>query len=445
MYGSVEIDTEDRTVENLSLNGYFWLPDHPDNKIAGLFTFSTDSGGMLQLIGSFTSLFDLANSTVRDTKRIIGSNIGGTKHYTLDNCRQTALGNSQTFYVGTVVETYAFDRGEPIECDEVTLSLTNLQAWINLSGIEYEMTLQEARDVGHMQIGVKSIPTMTTSFPRGKLSIKHRMSMSHKLAEGALSERFEARLSFDNVLPYADAMDSASDLQDLLTIATHRVAGFEKVELMHPIFAAEHGKGESEKKSARLWSEWLAQSKPSRHTLTDSDMTFTFAQLGGIDGIGRWMTAAEMYRPQLGRVMNTRYNQHMFQQDIHLGRTAALESFHALWPKGTKPKKKSEHIPLRVRLEELADFAGPPFDALVPKKKRPVWCQKIVDERNDVAHHLGRNLHQDIVELHYLSESTYWLFAVCILRVADAPTVCFDQLVKHRNFQRCTRELDGLL
>jgi hypothetical protein len=432
-------------VDTLSLSGYFWLPDYPDNKIAGILDFSTEAGGTLQLIGSFTSLFDLSQGTVRDTKRVIGSNIGETKYYTLDNCQQAALGNSQSFYVGTVIEGYAFDRNESIDCDEIWLSLSNLQSWLNLTGIEYQMTVHEATEVGHMQMGVEQLQPMNTKFSLGTLSINHKISMAYKVSRGELSERFGVKLSFNDTLPYADAMDFASDLQDLLTIASHRVSAFEKVELKKSNIAdAGQGHG-SVDFPARLWAKWLAQPKVTKHTLADQDMTFTFNHLGGIDGVGRWMTTAETYRSQLGRVMNTRYHGGMFQQDIHLARTAALESLHKQrWP-NAKPKKNKKRVTLNDRLETLAAHAGAAFQVLVPAKKQAIWRQRIVDERNDVAHHLGRNLHQDIAELFYLSESTYWLFVIFMLREMPAPAACFDHLVQHAQFRRCKRELDALL
>ena len=77
--------------------------------------------------------------------------------------------------------------------------------------------------------------------------------------------------------------------------------------------------------------------------------------------------------------MNTKYVT-MFTDDRVLHRVAALERLHEAW-KGTK------HAKLCTRLKQLCDLAGKPITGLLPDVD--AWCEKVTEERHNVAHHLG--------------------------------------------------------
>ncbi|GHH61524.1 hypothetical protein GCM10017774_87820 [Lentzea cavernae] len=169
-------------------------------------------------------------------------------------------------------------------------------------------------------------------------------------------------------------------------------------------------------------------------------MLFTFEQLGGIDGVSRWMTAAERYREFLGRVMATRYAKESMIQDEMLNRIASLEAFHRTWS-GIGENQMN----LVRRLEGLVDHAGEPFEKLVGAGKTSTWCQKAKNHRNDIAHHLGRHPDLDVTELFYVGQAAYWLFTICMLREAGAPQEVFDHMVACRHFIWESSEIQGIL
>lgn len=437
-------------MDTLEFDGHFWLPGQPDEKIAGILKFSPDSGGELRLIGGFETLDKLMRGVVVNTKRIIGRD--AKKLYTLDNCLRT-LGSvnlsgpdsaREIFHVGTVVEGVQYECDEPLECDRITILLDNLIYWLGRTGVKETMRFSEVdgkNKVAGYAVDINILPELTTRLACGKLSIWHRVSTRREVPRGkAFAEAFSVDVDFGGVVPLANAIDIASDIQDLVTIATDRVAPFEAVHYRHPDFAVAVSEEDQVIRPARLWNQWIAQpGKPWKQRPSDDDMVFTYGQLGEMDGIKRWMATAEKYRSQLGRVMNTVYNKLMFVQDVHLGRVAALESFH---------KKQSGSVGkmhLENRIKKLVSLAGDPFFELVPKRQYARWRRRVVDERNDVAHHLGRSLHQDLAELSYLSESVYWLFVLCMLRESAAPEECYAQLVKHKRFTWDAQNLQAML
>lgn len=162
-------------------------------------------------------------------------------------------------------------------------------------------------------------------------------------------------------------------------------------------------------------------------------MAFTFDELGGMDGVASWLAVASKYRSMLSHVMNTKYERRMFIQDRLLDRVAALEGLHRAW----KVSRRS----LLTRLEELANLAGPPFEELVGDVRD--WCRRAKDERNNVAHHKGRSVHQSGGDVLFTAESAYWLFVLCMLRLMPAPPAVFDHIIRCSQFEWVKQGLRG--
>lgn len=51
-----------------------------------------------------------------------------------------------------------------------------------------------------------------------------------------------------------------------------------------------------------------------------------------------------------------------------------------------------------------------------------------------MAHHTNQFRLDGSVGGHLISEQLFWLFALCILRVAQAPDAVFDSIAKHRQW-----------
>ena len=133
----------------------------------------------------------------------------------------------------------------------------------------------------------------------------------------------------------------------------------------------------------------------------------------------------------LGRVMATKYVR-MFVEDRFLHRIVALEGLHRTW-KGTTQST------LLTRLRGLCDLAGDPIRDLVPDVA--AWCAKAQAERDHLAHFYGRRIHQDSTDLLYNSEVAYWLFVVCLLRLATAPDAVFQHISRSPDFNWLKEQL----
>jgi hypothetical protein len=73
-------------VRKFASDGLFWLPDHPDEKVAGRLEFDQVKGGELNLIGAF-GYIRVLTSEPRNYSRIVG--IAGRQLLTLQDCFQS--------------------------------------------------------------------------------------------------------------------------------------------------------------------------------------------------------------------------------------------------------------------------------------------------------------------------------------------------------------------
>jgi hypothetical protein len=158
------------------------------------------------------------------------------------------------------------------------------------------------------------------------------------LNERRLRQSMFFEMSFTKTLSLEEAVDVASDLQDLVTIGTHRIAAFDYLHLYNADVYSEGPNSSKRQEATRLLVPWHARPETGKRQPGTYDMAFTFDELGGMEGIARWLDAAARYRSMLGRVMNTRYVRGMFVDDRFLHRITALEGLHYEWAGTTQSR-----------------------------------------------------------------------------------------------------------
>lgn len=104
---------------------------------------------------------------------------------------------------------------------------------------------------------------------------------------------------------------------------------------------------------------------------------------------------------------------------------AALESFDK--QRRQTGKKKVDYVD---RIRACVEFAGDVFKDFIAEDAGE-WTRKVKDLRHDLAHHRERFRVDGSVGEHLVSEQLFWLFALCMLRVAAAPEAVFDRIAAH--------------
>lgn len=440
------------TADDFEVRGEWWLPGTADRKVPGILTFSPQGGAGLSLLGSLRSTLEEGEHRQKDgvvrvamTQAALersGSypclyGASGDTAYTLQDCLRVRSSNrvfrgqgSEAIRVTRVLRGAFLDEDEALKATGISFGLAHLVSWIGETGISEEWRKDGGRreDVPRFRIEAREKPDRSAVLANGgSVHLKHSVGITGDgMSDRALTQAFHWRVDQPRGVGMDDLLDLASDVQDLVSIATGRIAAFERVRFWHPEVLRETPDGKRMPEAVDVFVEWNARAEKSTRRLHEHDLLFTFEHLGGIDGVRRWMDAADRHRSGLGRVMGSRYAKGMFVSDRLLNCSAALEAFD-------RDSTGDKRIRFKTRMLRCAALAGDPFTNLVGDVSR--WAQTIRLERDDLAHHFGRHMRSTGSETYYLWQSLYWLFVICILRDSGAPEKVFDHLQRHGRYQ----------
>lgn len=414
---------------NFEVDGLWWLPDHEDQKVAGVLSYSPDSGSELRLIGTLTSA---RGSRDEIYERIHG--IANGKQFHLEDCYQKGYsmsafgpgGETEKIHVHHVYRGVHYTEPDEPNADRVTADLRYLTQWVGHQGISIRHHSFQEEQAGKpfAALEVHKQPDYSTRLSDGvSFKIQHRVgSAAHTGTEQALHESYVCSFEFSEVTSTSLAIEYVSDMQDLVSIASGRVAEYNELTFWHPDAAI--GSGSSlHRVPINYFTEWITRdtsAKPGK--IHASNMFFTFDDLGGIEGVRSWLETANRHRSTLGRVMASRYRTGLFVEDRLFHRAAAVEAF-------ARDRIGYNNVKLPGALRHCRELAGDPFRELVGNLD--AWSVVVKSNRDDIGHHYGRRPDQGGSATYFLSESLYWLFVLCMLRESGAPDAVFERIKEH--------------
>lgn len=337
--------TEPRT-----LQGRWWLPEHEDHQVFGTLAWDASDGGTLHLQDELRPVVwldnVLADGSVQryradqgETQRTYPLIFGRVEHraYTLlDSFRVSVREYDmdervERVHVNRFLKGAWFDDPDELRIDRVILDLRHLTGWVGHTGLDVEWSGAAGIEAGRFAVvTAKTLPAFETEHDGVSVRLTQGLSgAGDHVHDLGVTQWWSLRLEQSNAEPLDSFLDIASDFQDLVSTAVGHSAQFEKVVLHHPELPALSLAGTpfgDARHDVTYYAQWSNRSAP-RERVKAHDMYFTFDDLGGIDGIGRWLAVAADYRTELGRVMATRYREGMALEDRIMNVSAALDSF----------------------------------------------------------------------------------------------------------------------
>lgn len=397
-------------VASFEVQGLWWLPEHEDHKVPGVLSWDSDRGGTLRLVGQLWPVVLLDNALpgggvqkYRDPSRdddrsypVVLGEVEG-KEYTLLNAFQTSKRDwsleqsTEAVHANAVLEDAWFD-GPEVEVDQVIFRMRDLAAWVDVTGLDAEYPRMERAGEEYVVITARPVPDIVVPSSGPNVVIGHRLEVkSQGIETMGVDQDWVLRLKQDEVAPLQSFVEVASDLQDLVSIATGRTAEFRRLVLHHPELPARSlagtpiGKARKDLPYHAQWSnrvDYDIEGDAAAKSLSVFAMYFSFAHLGA-DGVGRWLDTAARFRTELGRAMATRYGRGYLEDRI-MNVSAALESFDK-HHRGTG-KTKVDYV---KRIEACVDVAGAEFRDMIVEDAAD-WANRVKDLRHDLAHHRDR-------------------------------------------------------
>ena len=423
-------------MESTSLQGNFWRPDRPDHPVAGTLHFGGPDSAELSLIGSLDPSGSFGNSTA-DVIRIIGHAEG--KSLTLDGCfligtREYGVSDTQErYHANTILSGAEFSETEPLEFVAADLSIQHLDEWCGRSYISRDRAYSYKKE-GAITYTLPPSASVQTYF--GEVDLWINFTLHSGRFKESVEQIYGFAIRLNEAQPLTTVMQLGSDLQDLLTICANATAAITRFSLRHSELKRETPSG-----GIRYHPIELHVQHRGNHALSDTAkilsprMLVTFDELGGIAGIGRWLTCASKYKGALAALLSHRYIPRMYTDNRFENIVTAAEAL-------ARVRCGKQHIKLRPALESLAEEAGEPFRALVQDVNG--WTKRIVTTRtNNVVH---RGLHEnEAPDLYALSESVYFLVVMCLIRECGVDIDTSTNIGKTQAFTRLSSDLQRAL
>lgn len=439
--------------EPLDVEGVWWLPESPDHKVPGWFRYDQDNGGHLRLAGSLRPLNwidnELADGTVQrfigrrpDQDKIYPRIHGQAGHrlFNLEDAFQLSLSDGicreddafESVHVNWLITGAWFVGDYRPEVHQAVVELQHLTAWSDNDALM--VNWDDVPPDVFAQATATRIPTESADIGGGlEMALAQALSTGgDQRNEATLQQRVLLRISSREPTSMDNLTDRVADFQDLLTIASGKVANIQRFHFTHADVPKRSLAGKplgNWQDELELHTRWSNQDSDNER-LSPYGMVFTLEQFGGIAGLRRWMSIADQYRSELRRILATRYNAGMFLEDRVAHCVAALESFDR-----TRRNSKDGDTYLVERLRLCVAHAGSPFEDLLAGESVAAWTQRAKNHRNALGHHLDRyRSNLDLVEGE-LADQLLWLGQLCLLRSAEAPEPVFERIRNNSHFR----------
>lgn len=396
--------------------GSFWPAAHPEKCLPGRLTFDPRDGGRLEVVGTFHDQKDViakgrakADGSVSvgpsellgldsPAIRIIGDTSDGP--VTLDQC----LGASGTYHVPLVLAGAHVLDSQPLRFQAGDFSIRHFVRWSGTSGLRPSLVVQDdPRRIEEVRIVHTPVPDTAVDVPHGQLvlHLPYTFRGDH-VAESIVEQACTLELRFADPDGVADVLHAHHALQSLVSIAVAapvRVTET-RVRLVGGRWLQIHARGVG-----------AGSTSGEVPTTSPGEMLFTYADLGGLDGIGRWLTKSKEFWPVVAALMSRWYAPDLYDELQFFNMVTAVEAFERIRQHQRQRRGKTY---LEQALRTLVNLAGTPFRALVGDVDR--WAKRVVRTRNEHVVHRGLRGDPDGESLYWLTGSVYALVVLCLLR-----------------------------
>lgn len=425
-------------MEELNLEGIFWLESNPGDQVAGRLTFDNVNGAHLDLIGSLHQLedsFDLPERAVR----ILG--LAGGKELTLVDCFRS---NMSIQAPGILREQYRplrvlsgvqLGENQPLEFEGARLGLLHLDNWIQKTGTTID-TSPDEHSTGLRKIQITCTPlekeSVHTDDGELELIFTYRFN-SDPFRTTTLSQSAVLGVQFSESRQLRSILETCNALRNLLTIGVGAPASVTEVSLTRSNLTRELGNGKTSPISIGLYNPGLGNSSQSEvKNIHPLEMLFTFDDIGGLQGVAAWLKTSAKFEPVIDSLLSHWYLPTIYADNRFLNIIIAAEALERI-------RLNQQHINFSEGLERLAHFAGDPFRSLIQDVKP--WVNEINRVRQNHLVHRGLRGDMEFSRMHWLSESVYFLVVLCLLRECGVPEVVLSKIQQNRRFQHTAEQL----
>lgn len=398
--------------------GLFWIPNNPEEKVAGVVALSAEGGTVLTTYGQ------LGPFGFEDRKQEVVQGLIAGSHIKLVNC--LATNQRMNFKAFTADETtwhcqFAF-RGSDYHGD-VPNRIKSVEAVIQLLGdwVPGFDALERSRD-GLSLSWPASQPDQSARWNLGDVAIHQEILPSWRAARygvqtAAVTAHTSARVIFDQPQSWETVTHIVLCLQALVSIAKGEAVHVERTSIV--------AEGAPD---ARLGASYNRVLHRGALQIPHSEL-FTMDEMGGTEGIARWLNLLCDQETLITALLVDRYRQPAFITDRTSHLLAACEAYQR--HRMVAPRKRISNLWAEV-IDPMLNLAGRSFEEWIGDPKE--WKLKVSDVRNNygVGHLQGYGTSTSAQpDFHLINEQLYLLVVACLLSECNV-----SEDIKHKVVER---------
>jgi hypothetical protein len=309
-------------MDDITYRGYWWLPETPETRIAGILSFSQENGAKLELIGVFNTMFENAPD---DYSIILGLTTDG-KPITLQGSfvtnRQftTAMTETSDLLVRFIFVGIHVPDEESLQFNEIQASFTYLYDWAGVSGIERK----QFKTGQKFRVSYSRPKDISVQIPDGKISLTFGAKGKTGYGTSNISENTSFYIKLKNSKTLFEILNEyLMPLQALVSLGTTRPSFVEELYFFLKGFPTD---------PITVYYSQKSYQPKKKENLIRPDMLF---MLGDIyedleTKINNWLTASKKIDSVLNLLRRVRISPELFLELKFLSLAQAIETYHRI-------------------------------------------------------------------------------------------------------------------
>lgn len=421
-------------MERLDVDGLFWLVDKPDDKVAGRLKFDPVEGAKLGLIGKFKDFIPTGSNPPVRMNAIAGGGL-----FALENCHfervrvEYAAGGKSgltrhEYQSDLLLDGLHWDNSEPLQFKNVLLHLRYLEQWIRASTrkpIGYEDRADAFPRISHKFDAFERLAGIVGSFGELGLAYGH-VEYGDQFLETVRRGNLFFDLRLVESWPFGRVMNWCWMLQDLVTLGLDHPSAVTGVTFEHAQQSDDTADEERQpvKPYMRATGRYASVSLDSMHV---GNTMFTFDDIGGIEGVFKWLEMANRYGIVVGTFVGNLYAPSPYPESRFFNACTAAEAFRRI-------QLGKQNLNLARELLELAKQAGNTFKDSVGDVNK--WANQVVQNRINIVVHPGLHGGANAHELDWLEDSLHLLVVLCLLAECGVQEKAGERIRRSGRFYR---------
>ena len=341
----------------------------------------------------------------------------------------------ERYFPEVILSGAHFEAGEPLKFNAVYLEMRHLEHWVWKSGTRKDVKQDDSgRGISEIQVSFKPPSKSVIPTDIGSLELEHTYSFRHDpIIETTITQGCSIGIKFVESYQLEDAIKVGNSLQNLLTVGVHSPSSFKKVTLSRPGLVHTLPSGREVPELISVYTQFRGSDIPKQDkAIHPTQMLFTFDDIGGLDGIAKWLVTSDKFRLVIDSLLSHWYLPTVYTDNRLLNTIIAAEAFQRI-------RLKQPNINFGKALIDLAKLAGEPFRYIVEDVN--IWAKEIVCARNNNLVHRGLQEDLEGQRMYDLSEALYFLVVLCLLRECGISEETLAKIQNHQRFRRVKEQL----